>query len=142
MNQLEAGQAEYKLYPIWQKSPLIIRGDAEEIRESYEQGRAEYDEYQAQRRSQVATKVAGTAVEAVQAPLRAITDTLGTIASKAVRHAEISLYDHKHGTRFGEELKLRRQQEKDLAMARKLGLLSADVCQKHRHGIAAVKRMR
>jgi len=139
---LDPGQAEFTIQPTFQTAPFVVRGDVETITDMYQEGKQQYTEYLQEKRSRLASKVATTAVEAVSNPLQTITNKLGYVASNVLKQAEIRSYDKKNGTRFGAELQERAGLERDLRMARKLGLIGGTYCAKHEKALRATQTIR
>jgi hypothetical protein len=75
--------------------------------------------------------VASIAVEAVQTAPEALTGRRATIAAK--------FYDLTHGSSMYDLLMQKRRDERDLAMAKKLGLITTDRCAKHERQLATVR---
>jgi hypothetical protein len=69
---------------------------------------------------------------------RATTAFVGRLAVDA----KAAVYDLRNGTHFLQAVREKRQLEKDLRMAQSLGLLTVDVCAKHRKALEAVKSVR
>ena len=112
-------------YLPFQKQPFTINGPYEAVMPIAEAVQAE-DARKPVQRATVSTKVAQTAVEAVTLEGRR-----ATIAAK--------LYDLANHSNMYDLLKQRRAEERDLAMARRLGLVSTVYCQKHERELAKVR---
>ena len=80
----------------------------------------------------VASKAGKAVLEASTQPTE-LTGRRATIAAK--------LYDLVNGSNMYDLLKQKRQDEADLAMARKLGLMSTVFCQKHERELAKLHRL-
>lgn len=130
----ETDEAELVIGLPFQATPFTIAGDTEALipiaTAAYKA--AERDE--ARQTRNVAARAVRAAVEPVRSPEDEIlTGKRATIKAK--------LYDIANGTNMYELLLQKRQEERDLAMAKKLGLITADRCAKHEKQLATVRGM-
>lgn len=116
--------------------PFVITGDSQLLQDMYEQEESKYKEVSKAERHK---KIGIAVVEAVESPLYA---ALGSFASQLRMDVSAALYDRRNGTNFLGALREKRQLEKDLRMAGKLGLLQEEVCAKHRKALEDVKKVR
>lgn len=112
--------------------PFVIKGDYEAVADQLVNADRHLEALQASEARQV-RKVSGLAGKtAVEAPTM-LTGRKATIAAK--------LYDLANGSSMYDLLKQKRREERDLAMAKKLGLITTDRCAKHEKQLAAVRGM-
>lgn len=111
--------------------PFVITGPIESVTELYEAAQTDFNAHPVQRTT-MGTKVAQTALEHATEPIE-LTGRKATITAK--------LYDLVNGSNMYELLKQKRQDERDLAMARSLGLMSTVYCQKHEKELAKLHRL-
>jgi hypothetical protein len=78
-------------------------------------------------------KLAGHMVKAAQEAPETLTGRRAVVTAK--------LYDLAHGSNMYDLLLQRRAEERDLAMAKRLGLITADRCIKHERQLAKVRGM-
>jgi hypothetical protein len=135
---LDPGQAELTTYIPGQDTPLIVRGDAELIEEGY-------------RRQLVREATAPTVrevpkpVEAPQAPIAVQNQYIDMSALPGREIARMKLrswfYDRQHKTNMYGLLIDRINEDRDVAFARNLGLLSTTHCAKHEKAVAKLRQL-
>lgn len=130
MKTIESSQ-EAELVTSLNGKPFVITGPIESVTELYEAAQTDFNAHPVQRTT-TSTKVAQTALEHATEPIE-LTGRKATITAK--------LYDLVNGSNMYELLKQKRQDERDLAMARSLGLMSTVYCQKHEKELAKLHRL-
>lgn len=121
---------ELTVQPDYQASPIVITGNYEAVMPLAEALQAE----DARIPVQHASKPRKPATEAVRPSDEVLTGRRATVIAK--------LYDIANGTAMYDMLKQRREDERNLAMAKKLGLITTDRCAKHERQLASIKGMR
>lgn len=124
-------QASFDAAVDFQAKPLTISGDADLIIELHDAAEVTVREIQKQK---VSTAVAKPAVEAVAQATDVLEGRRATVAAK--------LYDFTNKTNMYELLKQKRQDERDLRVAQKLGLITSTHCAKHEKALATVRGIR
>lgn len=115
--------AELTYQPTFQDSPMVITGDYEAV----ESVNNDLEALEARLYAQ-SDKLASKAIKAVQTAPETPTELSGRRATIAAK-----LYDLRYGRNMADLLAQKRQDERDIAMATKLGLLSTTevYCRKH-----------
>lgn len=80
--------------------------------------------------------------QAVKEVQTLVAQTATALLGRVAVDFKTKVYDLQNGTHFLHALREKRQLEKDLRMAQSLGLLTVDVCAKHRKAAEAVKNVR
>lgn len=114
--------------------PFVITGDYESLRPIYDEQRAAAPaavEVAVKRTRAVAKQVGGMVLAPVEG-----------VAERVKVDTSAFMYDVLNGTHFLAAVREKRQTEKDLRMAQKLGILGVDVCAKHRKALEDVKKVR
>lgn len=124
-------QASFDAAVDFQAKPLTVSGNADLITELHDAAEISVREIQ---KHKVSTAVAKPAVEAVAHATDVLEGRRATVAAK--------LYDFTNKTNMYELLKQKRQDERDLAIATRIGLISTDRCAKHEKTLAAVRGTR
>ena len=118
---------ELTIVPEYQTAPFVIVGDAENVLPIAEAVQREEKEHPVIRTPKLGKRV----VEAVRASEDVLTGRRAVIAAK--------MHDLRYGSTMYDLLKQKRQEERDLAMAKKLGLIAHDRCAKHERALAQVR---
>jgi hypothetical protein len=127
--------AELTINLPFQSAGFIIRGQDELLE-------AMADKYKAQDARDITKHVAKAALKPVEAVTRPVADKVGSFTTRIATDLTAGLYDRRNGTQFLDMLKQRRQDEKDMRMARRLGLVTVDRCAKHEKQLAEVRKIR
>lgn len=125
---------ELTIQPDFQTAPFVIVGDAEAVLPIAEDAQA-YDKAHPVK----AQRVGHSAVRHTEALQTAVSAKVGSLATRLKTDATAALYDARYKTNMLGLVRERRQQERDLNMARKLGLVSTVYCQKHERELAKVR---
>lgn len=125
-------EAELVYTPSFQSAPFTVTGLGEALLPIAEAVEREQTS-RVQNVAAATIKTAQTALETATAPTE-LTGHRATIAAK--------LHDLRFGTHMLDELRERRAIERDLRFAGKLGLLTDEVCAKHRKALDQVKDLR
>lgn len=111
-------------------SPFVITGDVETVTELYKAAEADFNAQTVKDTPKLGKRI----VEAVRTSEEVLDGRRASITAK--------LYDIANGTSMYQLLQERRQQERDLAMAKRLGLITATHCAKHERALASVRGLR
>jgi hypothetical protein len=122
-------EATLTYQPDFQDRPLVITGIGESLLPIVE---AVERDYAAQ-----VDKVSAGAIKATQSAPETATEPIELTGHRATIAAK--LYDLAHGRNMYDLLKQKREDERDLAMAHKLGLITTDRCAKHERQLAQVR---
>lgn len=120
---------EAELVTALNGKPFIITGDPETVTELYKAAEADFNAQPVN----VPSKAGKSAIEAVRTSEEVLDGRRASIAAK--------FYDLANGTSMYQLLQERRQQERDLAMAQRLGLITATHCAKHERALASVRNL-
>jgi hypothetical protein len=122
-------EAELTFIPAFQDTPMTITGVGETLVPIAAAIQAA-EAAPAPRTNKVTSMAGKAAVEAPEQP-ETLTGRRATIAAK--------FYDLTHGSSMYDLLMQKRRDERDLAMAKKLGLITTDRCAKHERQLATVR---
>lgn len=112
---------------------FVVTGDAEAVMPYVEAAQA-YDKRHIVKDTAIGRKAVTGALETLTAPIQT---GLGRVAVDIKAIA----YDKVHGTAMYDLLKQKRDDERNLAFATKLGLVSTTHCAKHSKALAQLKRI-
>lgn len=124
-------EAVLTLIPEYQDTPFVITGLGEQLLPIAEAVQAAESAAPVKRRN-VASVAVEAATQAPEAP-QVLSGRRATITAK--------LHDLVNGTNMYDLLLQKRAEERDLAMAKKLGLITTDRCAKHDRQLATVRGM-
>lgn len=111
-------------------SPFVITGDVETVTELYKAAEADFSAQTVKDTPKLGKRI----VEAVQASDAVLEGRRASIAAK--------VYDMVNGSSMYDLLQQKRRDERDLAMAKRLGLITATHCAKHEKALASVRGLR
>jgi hypothetical protein len=133
MKTIETSQPIYQeaeLTTAINGKPFIITGDPETVTELYKAAEADFSAQTIKDTPKLGKRI----VEAVQASDAVLEGRRASIAAK--------VYDMVNGSSMYDLLQQKRRDERDLLMAKRLGLITTDRCAKHEKALASVRGMR
>lgn len=120
-------QAEFDVHLDFQTAPFVVAGDTQVIQELH--------------KAVVTSEPVHNAVLVPKAVIQPPEQPQPTILEGRRASLHAKMYDMVNGSNMYQLLQEKRQQERDLAMAHRLGLITTDRCAKHEKQLAHLRGM-